>query len=115
MAYEIRRVDYFYATIEDQPGEAYKLLTGLASLGVNLMALTAVPFGPDRTQVALFPEDPAKLVDSATRAGLVLDGPHRALLVQGDDELGALTRVHATRGQAPVNVAASTRAPDGRG
>jgi hypothetical protein len=115
MGYHIRRVDYFYATIEDQPGEAYKLLTGLASLGVNLLALTAVPFGPDRTQVALFPEDRGKLVDSAKRAGLVLDGPHRALLVQGDDELGALARVHAKLGQAQVNVYASSGVTDGRG
>ena len=59
-----------------------------------------------------FPEDPAKLVDSAKRAGLVLDGPHRALLVQGDDELGALTRVHAKLGQAQVNVYASSGVTD---
>ena len=27
MAFTIRRVDYFYTTVKDQPGEAYSLLT----------------------------------------------------------------------------------------
>src|SRR5215207_8085346 len=38
----------------------------------------------------LFPEDPNKLVAEARAVGLSLDGPYHALLVQGDDELGAL-------------------------
>ena len=42
MPYRIRRVEYYYTTVEDQPGEAYKLLSRLASLGVNLLAFTAV-------------------------------------------------------------------------
>ncbi len=28
MAFNIRRVDYFYTTVKDQPGEAYRLLPG---------------------------------------------------------------------------------------
>ena len=49
MGSEIRRVDYFYTMIQDQPGEAYKLLSRLADLGVNLLAFTAVPTGPQHT------------------------------------------------------------------
>ena len=115
MAHTIRRVDYFYAMIEDQPGEAYELLTQLASLGVNLLALTAVPLGPERAQLALFPEDARKMVEAARKAGFALDGPHRALLVQGDDELGALSKVHAKLHSAWVQVYASSGVTDGRG
>src|SRR5438093_10169139 len=115
MAQTFRRVAYFYATIEDQPGEAYELLTQLASLGVNLLALTAVPLGPERTQLALFPEDAGKMAEAARHAGLSLDGPHRALLVQGDDELGALAKVHARLAGAQVHVYASSGVTDGRG
>ena len=43
MAFTIRRVDYFYTTVKDQPGEAYSLLTLLEGVGVNLMAFTAIP------------------------------------------------------------------------
>ena len=47
--------------------------------------------------------------------GLVLDGPHPALLAQGDDELGALAGLHAKLFEAKVNVFASTGVTDGRG
>ena len=55
MAYTIRRLDYFYATVPDRPWEAHELLSQLAGLGVNLLALTAVPTGPESTQLTLFP------------------------------------------------------------
>lgn len=115
MSTRIRRVDYFFTTVRDQPGEAYRLLSLLKDLGVNLSAVTAVPVGPDHTQMTLFPEDTLKLKSEARKAGLVIDGPHPALLVQGDDELGALARIHAQLFEARVNVYASSGVADGRG
>jgi hypothetical protein len=115
MSVNVRRIDYFYARVEDVPGEAYKMLSRLADLGLNLLAFTAVPIGPGHTQLALFPEDTAKMASEARRAGLELDGPHRALLVQGDDELGALAGIHAKLYEAKVNVFASTGVTDGKG
>ena len=115
MANEIRRVDYYYTTVHDRPGEAYKLLNELARQGINLLAFTAVPTGPVRTQLALFPEQGAKLEAVATRAGMELDGPYRALLVQGDDRMGALAEIHEKLMRARVNVYASTAVTDGKG
>jgi hypothetical protein len=115
MAFRIRRVEYFTTTVQDQPGEAYKLLSQLADLGLNLLAFTAVPVGPLRAQLTIFPEDPLRMADAARKAGLVLDGPHLALLVQGDDELGALARIHAKLYEAAVNIYASSGVADGRG
>jgi hypothetical protein len=115
MGNRIRRVDYYHANVMDEPGEAYKVLSALAGLGVNLVAFTAVPVGPDRTQVTLFPEDPGKMKSEAQKAGMSLDGPHRALLVQGDDELGALAAVHEKLYHASVNVYVSTAIADGAG
>ena len=115
MAFSIRRVDYFYTTVRDLPGEAYTLLSELASLDVDLLAFSAVPIGPTQTQLTLLPEDSAKLGAAAEKSGLVLDGPHPALLVQGDDELGALAGVHAQLHEANVNVYASNGVTDGRG
>jgi len=108
MSHVIRRVDYFYATVKDQPGEAYKLLSQLADLGVSLLAITAIPVGPVRTQLTLFPSDTRKMEAVAKEAKLQLDGPHPALLVQGDDELGALAAIHERLFDAGVNVAASS-------
>jgi len=115
MAYTIRRVEYFHATIVDQPGEAYKVLSALAGLGVNLLAFTAVPVGPDRTQITLFPAEPSKMASEAKKAKMELEGPHPALLLQGDDELGALIEVHEKLYRAKVNVYASTGVSDGHG
>jgi hypothetical protein len=115
MAYRIRRVEYFHATVVDQPGESYKVLSALAGLGVNLLAFTAVPIGPETTQLTLFPEDPSKMKSEAQRSAMDLDGPHRALLVQGDDELGALAGVHERIFKAGVNVYASNAVADGFG
>jgi hypothetical protein len=115
MASRIRRVEYFYANVRDQPGEAYKLLHLLAELGINQFAFTAVPTGPMRTQLALFPEQSGKLIAEAKRAKVDLDGPHSALLVQGDDELGALADIHRRLYEAGVNVYASSGVADGRG
>ena len=115
MACSVRRVEYFSTTVKDQPGEAYKLLKTLADLGINLLAFTAVPIGPLQTQLTLFPEDDAKLAHEAQADRLELDGPHPALLVQGDDELGAFAEIHMKLSDARVNVYASTGVADGRG
>ncbi len=115
MAFRIRRVDYFYTRVKDQPGEAYNVLSKLADLGVNLLAFIGVPMGPAITQLTLFPEDSTKLTEAAEMAGMTLDGPQPALLVQGDDELGVLASVHEKLYQADVNVYASYCVADGRG
>ncbi len=115
MAYKIQRASYFYATVNDPPAEADKLLSQLAELGINLLAFTAVPVGPMRTQFTIFPEDDAQMINAARQAGLELDGPYSALLVQGDDELGALASVHGKLQKAGVNVYAASGIADGRG
>jgi len=115
MASKIRRVDYFYTTVRDQPGEAYKLLHILADQGINQLAFTSVPMGPHDTQLTLFPEDGARMQDVARKVGLPLNGPHSAFLVQGDDELGALVGVHEKLYRAGVNVFATSGVTDGKG
>lgn len=115
MAFTISRVEYYYATVRDELGAAYRVLSQLAERGVNLLAFTAVPSGPSLAQFALFPEQPAKLVGEARAAGLSLDGPHHALLVQGDDELGAFASVHERLFKVGIDIYASSGVVDGRG
>ena len=115
MATTVRRVDYFHTSVPDEPGEAYRLLSSLSDLRVSLLAFTAVPTGPVKTQLTLFPEDSTLLQSVAKRAQLDLDGPYPALLVQGDDEIGALARIHEQLYQAHVNVYTASGVTDGRG
>lgn len=115
MATTVRRVDYFYATVSGEPGEAYELLSQLAAEGVNLLALNTMPLGPERTQLTLFPEDAMRLQNAARAARLALDGPHTAVLVQGADEIGVIARLYARLHRAGLRVYASTAVTDGHG
>jgi hypothetical protein len=108
MPSQIRRVVYFYTMVPDQPGQAHRLLSDLAKMQVNLLAFTAIPVGPSQTQMAIFPEDEAQLKSAAKSAHLALDGPHHAILVQGDDDLAELARIHQLLYEADVNVYAAT-------
>ena len=115
MAFTTRRSNYYSVTVDEEPGQGYRLLKRLSGLGVNLLAFTAVPIGPMRTQFSLFPEDEGALKKAAEEARITLDGPHAALLVNGDDELGALADVHRTLFEAGVDVYASSAVSDGKG
>lgn len=115
MGHKIQAVEYFYATVRDQPGEAFQVLSRLADAGVDLLAFSAVPVGPGAAQLQLFPADSEPLLHYAGRSGMVLTGPQRALLVQGDDAVGALVEVHRALSDARVNVYASNGVSDGQG
>jgi hypothetical protein len=114
MEHKIRRVDYFYVAVKDEPGAAYQLLQQMAGLGVNLLAFAAVPTGPHTTQLTLFPEDSHSLQSVAKKSGMTLIGPHGAFLVQGSDELGALVEVHKKLYDADVNIFSSYGVTDGK-
>jgi ACT domain-containing protein len=111
----IRKLDYFYASIKDESGEGFRFLDQLASRQVDLLALTAVPFGPGRAQITLFPTNAASLLSAAKHEKIALDGPHSAILVQGEDQVGAFASVLAKLAATHVNVFSVQGMTDGRG
>jgi hypothetical protein len=111
----VRIVDYFYTLVNDRPGEACKLLSQLASGEVNLLAFSAIPIGHEHTQLVIYPEDAERLVRAAEQGGYNLTGPQRAILIQGDDRLGALVGYCQKLSAADINIAASSGVTDGRG
>ena len=115
MSHTVRSVDYFHATVHDRPGEAFRVLSSLAAAGVNLLAFSASPIGATTAHMVLFPEDASDLVAFAARTGMVLTGPERALMVQGDDKLGALAKLHHQLVDARINVFASNAVTGGEG
>lgn len=115
MTYKIRKLNYYYAITQDKPGEAHKILSILANVGVNQLAFNVMQMGPERSQITFFPEDESLLVRVAKNAGLNLDGPYNAILVQGTDEMGALVEIHEKLYSANINIASSTAIADGSG
>jgi hypothetical protein len=99
---------YFHATVRDEPGRAYQLLSELAGSKVHVLAFNAIPVGPDKTQLTIFPEDVDALVKAAEQASFTLSGPEHALLCRGDDELDALADIHRKLYDANINVYASS-------
>ena len=65
--------------------------------------------------MTLFPDDSPQLKHEAGKIGMHLDGPHKAFLVQGDDELGALAEIHRKIYEADVNVYSASGVTDGQG
>ncbi len=115
MTATISRVTYFHVEVEDKPGEAYWTLSHLAASDVTLLAFSVIPMGPGRTHLVLFPENVETLAHAAERADLVLGTPQHAILIQGDDIVGALVGVHEKLFNASINVYASSGVTDGRG
>jgi hypothetical protein len=115
MAFDIKRVEYYNIAVESHAGEASKLLSLFAGVGVNLLAFKAVPLEPRHTQFTLFPNDGLKMTEGAKKAGLELDGPHSALLIQGDDESGALADIYGKLSQADITVHESSGIADIKG
>jgi hypothetical protein len=115
MAETIKKVQYFYATIEDKPGTAKELLNNLSDRKVNLIAVTAFPQGDGLSQVDFFPEHPEHLIKAALDAGITLVGPKYAFLIQGDDKVGALHEHHMKLSDAGINIHAANGVVDGSG
>ncbi|HKA11964.1 MAG TPA: hypothetical protein VKI99_16010 [Candidatus Dormibacteraeota bacterium] len=116
MADSVRRVEYYYVTVPDRPGEGTRILATLKEGGVNLLAYLGFPAGGGQSQIDLVPEDSATLRQAAERAGLTLSEAKWAFLIQGDDRVGAVTDTTARLAEASINItaAAATSAGSGR-
>jgi hypothetical protein len=115
MADTVRRVEYFYVTVPDTPGEGRKILAGLREQGVNLAAFLAFPTGGGESQIDLVPEDPAALREAAERAGVTLSEGKSAFLIQGDDRVGAVADATAKLAEADINATAAAATAAGTG
>ena len=108
MADEIRRIDYYYASVPDKPGEGARILSALRQAGVNLLGasafLSAFSHGARRSQVDLIPEDGAALMQAAKSAGLNLSKKKSGFLIQGDDRPGVIAEITQKLADAKVNI-----------
>lgn len=115
MALTVRTVEYFYARVENDPAKAYEFLARLAMEDVNLLAFSAVPFGLNHVELTLFPDRSDSLLHAAGKLGWNLTGPQHAVLIQGDDRLGATADIHRCLREAGVGIYASSGVTDGSG
>ena len=115
MNFSVRAVEYFYTRVEDDPNRAYDLLARMASEDINLLAFSAVPYGPNHDEFTIFPDRSEDFQRVAEKLGWALIGPQHACLIQGDDHLGALAEIHRRLLDAHVSIYASTGVTDSEG
>lgn len=115
MSIEVKKVEYFYAIVDNKPGEAQKLLEFLSAHSVNMLAFTAFPVLEQKSQLDFFPQDIGKLQLAASEAGINLTGPKKAFLIQGAEKAGVLTEFHLKLSNAGINVAAANGVSSGQG
>jgi len=101
---EIRRIDYYYTSVPDKPGEGARILAALRDAGVNLIGVSAFPHGARRSQLDLIPEDSATFAKAARAAGLKLSTKKSGFLTQGEDRPGAVAEVVKRLGDSNINV-----------
>jgi hypothetical protein len=115
MSDKIRRVDYFYAMVPDQPGEAARILGRLREAGVNLLSFTAFPASGGKSQVDLVPENAEALLKAAKAGGLALSEKKTAFFIQGNDRPGAVLETLKKLSDAGVNVHAANASSGANG
>ena len=115
MVTSIRKARYFHTTVHDRPGEGCRVLTDLAEEGAEILAFTAVPTGPGKAVLRVFPHDEEALLRAAERSGIVLEDPEYAFIVRGDHHLNTLLTIHRRFAEAGINIYASNGITDGHG
>ena len=106
MAETIRRVDYFYVTAPNKPGEGVRMLSTLQEAGIRLLAFSGFPSGR-RSQIDFVPEDTAGFRKVARKAGWKLSPRKTGFLIEGEDQPGAFLHVVSRLAEAKINVTAA--------
>jgi hypothetical protein len=101
----IRKVDYYYITAPDKPGEGARIFGALRDAGVNLLAVHAFP-SARKSQIDLVPADAVAFLSAVKNAGLKVSKPKAMFLIEGDDRAGALAPTLSRLGAAKINVIA---------
>ena len=115
MADSIRRMDYFYAMVNDKPGQAAKIVEALAADGVAMLAFSGFPQGKKKSQIVFVPEDAKAFKKLAKKMGLKISKTKTGFLVQGEDRTGALGRVFGKLAGKRINVTAIDAVASGGG
>jgi predicted amino acid-binding ACT domain protein len=114
MADTIRRVDYYYITVPDRPGEGARVLAVLKKARINLLAFSGFPKGR-QAQLDLIPQKPAAFLEVARMAKWKLSPRKTGFLVQGRDRVGACADFLGKLAAAKINVTAVDAVSAGAG
>jgi hypothetical protein len=114
MADIVKRIEYYYTTVPDRAGAGAKVLNALKAARANLLAFTGFPKGGGRAQLDFVPSNQRTFRAAARKAGIRLEGPKIAFLIQGQDRAGAIADIVNKLAKAHINVTAVDAVTAGR-
>jgi ACT domain-containing protein len=101
----IRKVVYFSIQVPNRPGVGVDMLKAIAKDKQHLLAFTGFPNGA-KAQVDFVPKNPGEFARRAKKMGIKVGPRKTAFLLQGQDRIGALTRILDTLAKARINMTA---------
>ena len=110
----VRKASYYSMKVPQRPGAGAQLLAALKAAKVNLLAFTGFP-ASGGAQVDFIPKDGARFMQAARKAKLKVSGRKTVFLAQGEDRVGALTRVLGRLAKAKINVVSLQAVTAGKG
>lgn len=114
MADTIRKADYFSIKVPNRAGEGARLMKALGEQGVSLLAFTGFP-NSGKAQVDFIPANTAALRRAAKKMKLNLGKKKTVFLMQGEDRVGALSKVLDKLAAARINMIAMDAVAAGKG
>jgi hypothetical protein len=114
MADVVKRIEYYYTVVPDRAGAGAKVLNALKAARVNLLAFTGFPYRAGRAQLDFVPSNQRAFRAAARKAGIRLEGPKIAFLIQGQDRVGGIADIANKLAKAHINVTAVDAVAAGR-
>lgn len=101
---QIMRIDHFYLTVPDKPGERARVWAALHRAGVNLLGISVFPHGAHKSQLDVIPEDCGAFRKAAKTAGFKLSRKKTGFLIQGEDPPGAVADAANRLAEAHIDI-----------
>lgn len=114
MADVVKSIEYYYTVVPDRPGAGAKVLNALKAARVNLLAFTGFPCSAGRAQLDFVPSNQRAFRAAALKAGIKLEGPNTAFLIQGQDRVGIIADIANKLTEAHINITALDAVAAGR-
>ncbi len=106
MSLSVKKVTQLKVQVEDRPGQLAELARGAAGEGLNFLAMTGYAREGGTAEIIAIPEDPDRAKMLAANAGISLE-TSEALLITGDDKLGAIAEIAEKIAALGVNIIAT--------
>lgn len=107
MADRVRKVTYCTTTVSSRAGQGAKLLSELKDGGVNLLAFTGFPQKAGKSQLDFVTDNMPGVKRVARRNGWRLSKAKKGFLIQGQDQVGAVSRHVQKLADERINITAA--------